>query len=132
IPLKLVAPFETGTPPVKNLRLRVDADVHFNDPTVTAITADQIVDTFKAGSIVYCPTKAPAPVFNATTYAYAELIAQNVRNRVTSMKAPIGRATATGPELPDFGSMPLPAKFPSTSKPFIVGLYEGGMGNLRG
>jgi hypothetical protein len=93
---------------------------------------DQIMARFPAGSIVYQPTRAPAGVFDATTYPYAELIAKNVKERINSSHAVIGHGGEGVPEIPDLTGITLRPGFPAASIPFIVGLYEGGAGNKTG
>jgi hypothetical protein len=128
VPLRLVDTFEAGTPSVKHVRLRVDTGVTFPYPAAQTIQPAAFAATFTPGSIVYEPTPAPAGVFDAATYPYAELIAKNVKDHVTFLHAAIGDS-ADFPEIPRVDSMPLPTWFPKARKPLIVGLYEGGMGN---
>jgi hypothetical protein len=76
---------------------------------------------------------APAGAFDATSYPYAELVAKNVKDLITTIHGPLGRAKHPQfPTVPDFHDMPLPEGLSSSSLPFIVGLYEGGMGNDQG
>ena len=135
VPLKLVETFDTGTPPVKHVRLHVESGVAFPYPAASTVLAANFVAKFPAGSIVYQPTKAPAGVFNASTYPYAELIAKNVMEQVTFLHAALGRTNKdlSLPELPMVGSMATIRKgFPNASLPFMVALYEGGSGNVTG
>lgn len=133
VPLRLAKP-TSGTPPVFKVKLRVEPGVQFPYPPQRTIPPDRIVASFPPGSIVYCPTRAPAGVFDAVTYPYAELIAKDVKDHITLTGGPVGRSRADL-TLPDHLGLPpgfLPADFPSASSPFIVGLYEGGMGNMTG
>ena len=134
VPLKLVELFETGSPPIKNIRVKVEAGAGFPHPPDRTVEPDQIVANFRAGCILYCPTKAPAGVYNAASYPYAELIAKNVMEHVTFLHAPIGKTNddLSIPENPALMSMPVPSWFDNGSLPLIVGLYEGGMGNMTG
>ncbi|HTM25363.1 MAG TPA: hypothetical protein VL225_09230 [Vicinamibacterales bacterium] len=135
VPLKLVETFDTGAPPVKNVRLHVEPGVAFPYPAGSTVQAANLVAKFPAGSIVYQPTKAPAGVFDAATYPYAELIAKNVMEQVTFLHAALGHTNSdlSLPELPSVGSMTTIRKgFPNASLPFMVALYEGGSGNATG
>ena len=135
VPLKLVETFDTGTPPVKNVRLHVESGVAFPYPAASTVQAANFAAKFPVGSIVYQPTKAPAGVFNAATYPYAELIAKNVMEQVTFLHAALGRTNTdlTLPERPMVGSMTTIRKgFPNASLPLMVALYEGGSGNATG
>jgi hypothetical protein len=132
VPMTLVDVFETGTPPVKNVRLSVDSSAVFVYPNL--VTTDRIVATFTPGSIVYQPTRAPAGVFDALLYPYAELIAKTVKDGIGTRHTALGH-TMPGrvlPEIPDFTGIALGAGFPSVVLPLIVGLYEGGVGSNSG
>lgn len=134
VPLKLVDKFERGTPAVYYVRLAVDSTAQFSYPQARTVPPDRIVATFTPGSIVYCPTRAPAGVFHSVTYPYAELIAKSVKDHITSIHKVIGHPNP-GRTLPEISLLPkavLPPDFSSKSIPFIVGLYEGGVGNMKG
>jgi hypothetical protein len=133
VPLRLVDTFETGTPPRKNVRLRVEAGAVFPYPAAQTVLSAGIIAAFPAGSIVYQPTPAPAGALDTATYPYAELVAKNVKDLITTIHGPLGQEDARHfPTVPDFHDMPLPPGLSASSLPFIVGLHEGGMGNNRG
>lgn len=133
VPLRLVDTVETGTPPRKNVRLRVEAGATFPYPAAQTVLSAGIIAAFPPGSIVYQPTPAPAGVLDAATYPYAELVAKNVKDLITTIHGPLGQEDDLHfPTVPDFHDMLLPAGLSDASLPFIVGLYEGGMGNNRG
>lgn len=129
-PLKLEDMRVSGSPPVFTLVLRPDSTAHFDHPPGRILPPD----AFIAGCIVYCPTRAPASVFDALTYPYAELIAKNVRDHITLTKTATGRPDAkhSVPEIPAFPPGFLPISFSNVAAPRVVGLYEGGMGNMTG
>jgi len=133
VPLRLVDTFETGTPPRKNVRLRVDGTVTFPYPAAQTVLSAGIIAAFPSGSIVYQPTPAPAGALDAATYPYAELVAKNVKDLITTIHGPLGQEDNIHfPTAPNFHDMALPPGLSASSLPFIVGLYEGGMGNNRG
>ncbi len=133
VPLTLVDTFETGTPSRKNVRLRVAAGVAFPYPAAQTVLSAGIIAAFPAGSIVYQPTPAPAGALDPATYPYAELVAKNVKDLITTVAAPLGlEDNRHFPTVPDFHDLALPSGMSASSLPFIVGLHEGGMGNNRG
>jgi hypothetical protein len=133
IPLTLADTSETGTPPVKRVQLKVDPAAHFDYPAARTIAANLITTTFLPGSIVYMPTPAPPGAFDAVSYPYAEVLAKNVRDHITSMHAAVGHPSpppAPSPFETWFGTMDtLPDDIPSKAYAFIVALSEGGIGN---
>lgn len=133
VPLRLVDTFETGTPPRKNVRLRVEAGAAFPYPAAQTVLSAGIIAAFPPGSIVYQPTPAPAGALDAVTYPYAEVVAKNVKDLITTVHGPLGQEDNRHfPTVPDFHDMALPPGLSAWSQPFIVGLHEGGMGNNRG
>ena len=108
-------------------------------PTATAITATPVVpgsvtlaqlSRFTAGSIVLVPTPAPASVKSAA-YPYAEMVALNVKNAITSQNrplTPVPCSNTIGPSevAPDLSGISLPGLLCFKNKPRIVGLYENG------
>lgn len=136
VPLRLVETFETGSPPVVNVRLRLDASASFPYPAANTVPPADFVAEFPTGSIVYAPTRAPDVAYDATTYPYAEVIAKNIREYVTH-RVSIGQpgALATGedfPQVPDYSGFTFPHCFPTAQYPLVVALYEGGLGNNTG
>jgi len=120
---------ESGTPPVMQAKLEVDPAAPFDYPAAALIDANNVIATFVPGCIVYCPVIAPAGAIDGKKYPYAELIAKNVRDLITSTSAPVA---TRGSELPNFGTMVFPPKFSSLDLPRVVALYEGGTGNETG
>lgn len=133
VPLRLVDTFETGTPLRKHVRLRVDGAATFPYPAAQTVLSANVIAAFPPGSIVYQPTPAPAGAFDAATYPYAELVARNVKDLITTIHGPLAQEDDRHfPTVPDLHGMALPPGISSASLPFIVGLQEGGMGNNRG
>lgn len=100
-------------------------------PTTFLSLAD--LAPFTPGSLIYVPVAAPASVFSAATYPYAEMIAKNVRDHMQSTQRPL-TAVPCAPE-PKGTTFTLPQLDGVTLKPdlcvlcapqMIVGLYEGG------
>ena len=52
------------------------------------------LQAYTPGSILFLPVKAPASVFDANQYPYAEMVAKNVRDLITSKHAPLYREPA--------------------------------------
>jgi hypothetical protein len=136
VPLRFIEAFTVGNPPVQNLRLRVEAGAPFTYPAAKLISPANIIATFQPGSIVYAPRPAPPGAIDGATYPYAELIAKNVRDFITTNGAPVGRSRAglhpSIPEVPNFETLALPPEIASKLHPRIVALYEGGSGNSVG
>ncbi|MET0793621.1 MAG: M64 family metallopeptidase, partial [Polyangiaceae bacterium] len=134
--LRFVESFETGTPAVTNVRLRVDASASFPYPVANTVQPTDFATEFPAGSIVYAPTRAPDVAYDATAYPYAEVIAKNIREHITH-RVGTGQpgALATGgdfPQVPDYSGFTFPHCFPTAQYPRVVALYEGGIGNNTG
>ena len=88
------------------------------------------LQTYTPGSILFLPAAAPASVFDAAQYPYAEMVAKNVRDLITSKHAPLYRQPLEDeaiehPNLDDL-TPGLPGIFCFKDKQNIVGLYEGG------
>ena len=134
VPFRLVEVTVSGTPPVKRIRVKVDDAASFPYPATRTVFASQLEVSFSAGSIVYAPTKAPPGVYDAVDYPYAELVAKRVKQDVTDRKAPTGLPNPDGslPEIPHLLRMDVPDWFKNAEMPLIVGLYEGGMGVMKG
>lgn len=129
VAMRLKEVTESGTPPVLLAKLEVDAAAPFEYPASALIDANQVVATFVPGCIVYCPVVAPVGAIDGKKYPYAELIAKNVRDLITSTAAPVA---TRGSELANFGTMAFPPKFSNLQQPRVVALYEGGTGNETG
>jgi hypothetical protein len=100
------------------------------------------LQAYAPGSILFLPVKAPSSVFDANQYPYAEMVAKNVRDLITSKHAPLYREPAaeekvqhpnldglTPSQHPNLDGLTpsLPGRpFCFKEKPRIVGLYEGG------
>jgi hypothetical protein len=84
---------------------------------------------FVPGSIVYLPAPAPSSV-RSDAYKYAEMVALNIRNAITSQNRPLTAVpcVSTGEtklQVPDLTGISIRVCF--SHKPKIVGLYEGGV-----
>ncbi|MET0793620.1 MAG: hypothetical protein ABW061_19020 [Polyangiaceae bacterium] len=137
VPLRLVETFETGTPSVVNVRLRVDAAAAFPYPAESTVQAADFAAQFPAGSIVYRPTRAPDVAYDAVSYPYAEVMAKNIREFITQRVADgddgtIGAAGLGFPQEPDYSGFTFPHCFPTAQYPHVVALYAGGIGNDTG
>jgi hypothetical protein len=89
------------------------------------------LQAYTPGSILFLPVKAPSSVFDANQYPYAEMVAKNVRDLITSKHAPLYREPAAEEKVqhPSLDGLTpsLPGRpFCFKEKPRIVGLYEGG------
>jgi hypothetical protein len=99
------------------------------------------LEIFTPGSILFLPVPAPASVRDADAYPYAEMVAKNVKDLITSRHEPLyrrPRGAALTDEIrknrdtyqyPDLDGLTpsLPGRpFCFKEKPRIVGLYEGG------
>ena len=137
VPLRLVARLQRGNPREIHVRLEVATGVTFPYPAAKTVQPTQFIETFVPGSIVYQPRRAPSGVFNATSYPYAELIAKNVKDFITTKGAVVGRSNtelfaSSLPEIPNFTGLSFPNCWPTGTYPLIVALYEGGIGNNTG
>jgi hypothetical protein len=115
---RVVAPIEPGV-------------VHITASPTTFLSAPDLTP-FTPGSLIYMPVPAPASVFHAVQYPYAELIAKNIRDYIDTQHKPMTavpcapeetKVTVTQPLLP---GVALKAGFCGLCSPSIVGLYEGG------
>lgn len=124
VPLRLVETFETGNPPVQNVRLRVESSAPFGHAHSIRVEPADFVAEFPAGSIVYAPTRAPTSAFDPTSYPYAELIAKKVRDYITrridaGRSAAVGDPTSGFPENPDYQDFTFPTAFrPRRTRPW--------------
>ncbi len=100
------------------------------------IAVTPAIVTFVKGSVLYIPVPAPASVFNATDYPYAEMIAFNIKNYIVTQNKPLTDDPCTMPaNATQAGATQVPIlnRGPGVSLPFcygnavrIVGLYSGG------
>jgi IgA Peptidase M64 len=132
---KLSPPLEITDPaPTANeVHVRLKAGAVFNYPNL--IQPNQFIAEFTPGSIVYIPTPAPASVFNANTYPYAEMVAKNIKDYITTNHKPL----TAFPSVIDSNAVQDPV-IPGVSLPYsfcykrtrIVGLYSGGKSYHKG
>jgi len=106
----------------------------YPDPTRLIDPANFIAE-FKPGSILYMPTRAPNSVYNANTYPYAELVAKNIKDFMTSHDTPLTEYPSefddNDVQNPRIDGVSLPDCF-SRKRPRIIGLYSGGHGFHKG
>jgi hypothetical protein len=128
-PLEITDP--APEPDVVHVKLKTG--VVFNYPNLVAPA--QFAAVFLPGSIVYIPTPAPASVFDANNYPYAEMIAKNIKEYITNNHKPLTAfpsvVDATTPQIPVIPGVSLPDCF-SKHRTRIVGLYSGGMTYHKG
>lgn len=126
---KLSPPLEITDPaPTANtVHVRLKAGAVFNYPNL--IQPNRFIAEFAPGSIVYIPVPAPESVFNANTYPYAEMVAKNIKDYITTRHKPltvfpsvVDRNHVQDPIIPGV-SLPYSFCFKRTR---IVGLYSGG------
>jgi hypothetical protein len=99
------------------------------DALITTAAASTLADLtpFAAGSIVYLPT--PAPASAAASTPFAEMIALNVKNEITTHNRPLTPVPCEnklneGVQVPNLTNITIRGCF--SHKTRIVGLYEGG------
>ncbi len=128
-PLEIVSPDPTSD----SIHVKLKAGTVFNYPNL--IGADQFAAEFTPGSIVYIPTPAPESVRNENDYPYAEIVAKNIKDYITSNKKPL----TVFPSVVDDDDVQQPI-IPGVSLPDcynrqrtrIVGLYSGGKAYHKG
>jgi hypothetical protein len=99
-------------------------------PVVAGSVTLAALSRFNSGSIVLLPTPAPSSV-KSVAYPYAEMVALNVKNAITSQKRPLtkypcGNLKSPDVVTPDLTGISLPGVLCFKHKPKIVGLYENG------
>lgn len=126
---KLSSPLEITdpAPTADAVHVRPKAGAVFNYPNL--VQPNQFIAEFTPGSIVYIPTAAPASVFNANTYPYAEMVAKNIKDYITNNHKPLTAYPSVvddnNVQNPIIPGVALPDCF-SRKRPRIVGLYSGG------
>ncbi|MGB5436873.1 MAG: M64 family metallopeptidase, partial [Maribacter sp.] len=123
MPLEIIGPGPTSN----EIHVKLKSGAVFNYPNI--IAANQFIAEFPAGSIVYIPTPAPDSVANPATYPYAEMVAKNIKDFISSSKKPLTAYPSVvddnDVQQPIIPGVSLPDCF-SRHRPQIVGLYSGG------
>lgn len=128
-PLEITSPEPTSS----TVHVKVKPAVVFNYPNI--INTGQFVAEFTPGSIIYIPTLAPESVRNSNSYPYAEIVAKNIKDFITTSKKPLTTFPSVvddnNVQQPRITGVSLPDCF-SRHRPQIVGLYSGGKGYHKG
>ena len=119
-------------PPPAELEIIADPGPNFIlvSPVIPGSVTAAALAPFTRGSIVYIPKAAPTSVRTAA-YPYAEMVAKNIKDWITSHNRPLTAvpcSTKTGSyvQTPTLTGIELPGIFCFSHKTKIVGLYEGG------
>jgi hypothetical protein len=132
---KLSPPLEITDPaPTTNtVHVRLKTGAIFNYPNL--VQPAQFIAEFPAESIVYIPTPAPSSVFDANNYPYAEMVAKNIKDHITTNHTPLtvfpSVVDTNGIQDPLLPGVSLPALF-CFKRTRIVGLYSGGKSYHKG
>jgi len=125
-PLEVVEPAPTSD----TVHVKLKAGEAFPSyPAASVVASANFKAEFKPGSILFIPTPAPASVFHADNYPYAELVAKNIKDFITTNKKPLTAYPSVidnnDVQNPLIDGVDLPDCF-SRKRPRIIGLYSGG------